>query len=229
MSVKASEILRIARGEVGVTEYPAGSNKNPYGKRYGWDGVAWCAQFVWAVFDMAGAADMIKKTASCTDLMSWAKGQGRWVTGGFLPGDVVLFDFDGVKSDADHTGFVVSWDGKKLVSIEGNTSKTSDDNGGAVLLRDDHGPYILGAFRPDYAPEAVELGDIIKAMTDADAYEVFRKAMAHAAKLGLPTTWNAAGELQEAKDAGITDGSRPMAAATRLEVAVMVKRATKGG
>ena len=34
-------------------------------------------------------------------------------------------------------------------------------------------------------------------------------------------------ELQEAKDMGITDGTRPMVYGTRLETAIMCKRAVK--
>ena len=42
----------------------------------------------------------------------------------------------------------------------------------------------------------------------------------------VPASW-AVKELQEAIDAGITDGTRPQDLATREEVAIMVKRGAK--
>lgn len=42
----ASDVLSIARGEMGYTESPQGSNKNKYGRWYGLDGEPWCMMFV---------------------------------------------------------------------------------------------------------------------------------------------------------------------------------------
>ena len=38
--------LALARMNVGVREWPAGSNRNPFGAWFGEDGVPWCAIFV---------------------------------------------------------------------------------------------------------------------------------------------------------------------------------------
>lgn len=75
--------------------------------------------------------------------------------------------------------------------------------------------------------EEEEIVDISK-LTDKECYEIVAKAARHAATLPLPTSWKAEEELKEAREMGITDGSRPMAPATRLEAAVMIKRAVKG-
>ena len=42
----SEEVLEIARAELGVQEYPAGSNKQKYGVWYGMNGVQWCMEFV---------------------------------------------------------------------------------------------------------------------------------------------------------------------------------------
>lgn len=153
--MEASDILRIARGEIGVTESPAGSNRQKYGAAYGMIGVPWCVIFCWWCFREAGASALFYgggKTASCSQYIAWAKKAGQWVTGDYKPGDLVFFDFNPKAGDGvDHIGIVESWDGRTLVTIEGNTSMTSQDNGGAVMRRTDHGAYAVGAARPAYA------------------------------------------------------------------------------
>lgn len=68
--------------------------------------------------------------------------------------------------------------------------------------------------------------DIAK-LTPEECYEIIQKASEYMATLPLPTNWNAAGELQEAVDLGITDGTRPMELTPRYQAAIMVKRAVK--
>ncbi len=76
--------------------------------------------------------------------------------------------------------------------------------------------------------ENMELDKLIGAMTPEQAYQIMEKAQGYLASRPLPEGWDAEGELREAVDMGITDGSRPMCMASRLEAAVMVKRAKKG-
>ena len=49
-----AKIIETAHSQLGVCENPAGTNKNPYGKWYGFNGYAWCAMFVSWVYDKAG-------------------------------------------------------------------------------------------------------------------------------------------------------------------------------
>lgn len=153
--MEASDILRIAQAEIGTTESLAGSNRQKYGAAYGMNGVPWCVIFCWWCFREAGASALFYgggKTASCSQYIAWAKKAGQWVTGDYKPGDLVFFDFNPKAGDGvDHIGIVESWDGRTLVTIEGNTSTTSQDNGGAVMRRTDHGAYAVGAARPAYA------------------------------------------------------------------------------
>ena len=67
------------------------------GKAYGMDGVYWCMQFVWWCFQQADKTLFMDggKTASCGELMRWAQAHGQWVTTGYRPGDVLIYDFPG--------------------------------------------------------------------------------------------------------------------------------------
>ena len=141
-------VLRIAEWQVGVVESPAGSNKTKYGQRFGLDGYPWCMMFVWWVFHEAGFN--LKHTASCTALTNSYKQAGQWVTKDFKPGDIVMFDFSGKKSKTEHTGIVYEVQPGKLITIEGNTGKGADANGGKVMMRARPLKFITGACRPGY-------------------------------------------------------------------------------
>lgn len=157
MSATASSLLEIAEKEVGYKESPAGSNKTKYGKWYGLDGYAWCVMFVQWVFAQASIT-LPAKTASCTVLRNYAKKAGQWVTSGYQPGDVVIYDW-GADGIPDHCGIVQNVGSTTVTAIEGNTAVGNDSNGGEVMIRERKISQIMGAVRPDYAPEKTEETD----------------------------------------------------------------------
>ena len=55
----AEQILQVARGELGYTESPAGSNRTKYGAWFGLNGQPWCMMFVQWVFSSEGAAALL--------------------------------------------------------------------------------------------------------------------------------------------------------------------------
>lgn len=152
----ASTLISIARGEIGVKESPSGSNKQKYGVWYGMNGEPWCDMFVSWVAAQAGQTD-IGKYAYCPYHVTHFKNKGLWLgrTTDTRPGDIVFFaGKDGV---ACHIGIVeAKIDNATVQTIEGNTSVTSNDNGGAVMRRTrSYGTvgstwYILGFARPVY-------------------------------------------------------------------------------
>ncbi len=150
----ARAILDSASREIGTSEWPPGSNRTKYGEAYGWNGVAWCAIFIWWIFQQNGMALPIK-TASCGQLMNAAKSAGLWVTKNYKPGDVVIFDFPGGAA-TDHVGIVESVNGDTVMSIEGNTGIGNDANGGQVMRRARKTSLIRGALRPKYDPDPLE-------------------------------------------------------------------------
>lgn len=217
MSLK--KVIEVARGELGYTEDPAGSNKTKYGKAYGWDGVPWCCTFLWWVFQQADEAMAFfagAKTASCTTLAKWYKAQGQTEQADFAKiGDIVFLNFRGTQSK-DHCGLVVntSWDVQNhclesVTTIEGNTSpgmEGSQDNGGCVAMKTRYRKNIVEVARPVYKPEEKQ-----KDFEGHWAEQHIRWAME-------------AGIMQ-----GYPDGSfRPDQAVTRAELATILHRLEAG-
>lgn len=76
-----------------------------------------------------------KKCAYVPSVVDWARKSGLLVPKAKAKkGDLVIFDFGG-RSHADHIGLCVKNLGGSLLTIEGNTSVSSDDNGGEVMHR----------------------------------------------------------------------------------------------
>ena len=155
-----SELLDIARRQIGTRESPPKSNNVRYntwyyGREVSGAAYPWCMVFVQWVFDQAGVKLPVR-TASCGALMRSAQSAGCWVTKGYQPGDVVIYDFPGGAA-TDHCGIVESVDGTYISAIEGNTSSTSDADGGAVERRARKFSQIVGAVRPSYDKEVEEV------------------------------------------------------------------------
>lgn len=151
--------LEVAQGELGTTEYPANSNHVKYGEWYGLDYNPWCAMFVSWCADQAGVIDKTGKFAYCPSWVNWAKENGLWLDREEKPqpGDIVFFSNG---KEACHVGIVKTRNGSESVTtIEGNTSTSSNDNGGAVMERTRYygtvgsSWYILGFLRPDWDGE----------------------------------------------------------------------------
>lgn len=221
---RATDILDIARAELGYKEHPAGSNRTKYGAWFGLDGQPWCMMFVQWVFARAGAADLLPAmTASCGALMRAGKAAGRWVTGNYQPGDVVIYDFPGGAA-TDHCGIVVTALTTGVRAIEGNTAVGDDSNGGAVMERTRPLSQVVGAVRPDYdVDKEVDIVDIIEQLTDAQLIRLAERLQA--ALSTRPISAALAAEVEQAKAMGITDGRGPNKLCTRAQAAAMIVRA----
>lgn len=135
-------VLTVARGELGTTESPRGSNRTKYGVFYGLNGQPWCAIFVWCVFKACGIdlrQDFTRQWASTLAAKQSAQAKGRIVPVSVAePGDIVIYDFPGGRAGADHMGILVEnhyKSARTIVAIEGNTSLGNQSNGGQVLQR----------------------------------------------------------------------------------------------
>lgn len=226
-----NELLTIARKQIGVMESPPGSNNVKYntayyGREVMGSAYPWCAVFIQWCFNQANVK-LPRRTASCGDLMRAAQAAGCWVTSGFKPGDVVIYDFSGLKKTTQHCGIVeAELPGYGVQAIEGNTSDAgSQDNGGAVCRKNRPWKYIIGAVRPHFEAEEddMDIDTLLAKMTDKQAYTLVEKAMRHAATLPAPD-W-AKVELQEAVSLGLTDGTRPMELIQRYQAGIIAKRA----
>ena len=218
----ADQILQVARGELGYKESPVGSNRTKYGAWFGLDGQPWCMMFIQWVFASEGAITLLPaRTASCGAFMRASQAQGRWVTEGYRPGDIVIYNFPGNDALTDHCGIVITPLTDGIRAIEGNTAVGDDSNGGGVMERTRPERFILGAHRPDYDEEEEDL-DISK-LTDQEVLQLVERMQAVLAKRPISATLKA--EVDEAVALGITDGSGPNKFCTRAQCAAMVKRA----
>lgn len=154
----AAELLAKAVSQIGYKESPSGSNNVKYWDWYGsLQGNPWCDCFVSWCADQIGAGNIIGKYAYCPSHVNYFKQKGWWLDREEKPqpGDIIFFSNG---SRACHVGIVEKRNGTKSVTtIEGNTSVTSNDNGGAVMRRTrTYGAvgsswYIMGFARPNYS------------------------------------------------------------------------------
>ena len=149
---KRALVLKWAESQLGVIEWPTGSNKVKYNDWfYGVAGHtgAWCMAFVQWIFTRAGLPLPVH-TASCTVLANYAKAHKQWVTAGYKPGDILFMHWGKDASVTEHVGIVKAVIGKYVVTYEGNTSLFSQANGGSVMERNRAYANITGAYRPWY-------------------------------------------------------------------------------
>lgn len=175
MGKTVDRLLAIARDQLGVKESPPDSNRVLYNTWYYGHEVSgpaypWCAVFIQWVFHQAGVS-LPARTASCSALMWAAQEKGAWVTEGFRPGDVVVYDFTGKKAIPTHCGIVERAAKTGVTAIEGNTGAGSDADGGQVQRRERANRVIVGAVRPVFQEKEDE------EMTQEEFNQRFRAAM----------------------------------------------------
>lgn len=216
----ANQLLTIAQKQLGICENPPSSNNVRYntwyyGREVMGSAYPWCMVFVQWCFDQAGVK-LPARTASCGTLMNAAKSFGIWVTEGFQPGDVAIYDFSGKRRTTEHCGIVEAvLPGYGVQAIEGNTSESgSQSNGGMVCRKERPWKYIVGAIRPEFEQE--------DSMTGKEIYESLNEYLGR-----QPVPAWARAELEEAVSLGITDGKNPMQLIPRYQAAIMALRAMK--
>lgn len=162
----AFKLLSVALKQVGTKEVPAGSNNVKYntwfyGHSVNGAAYPWCCAFVNWCFYKAGMSDLFyggKKSASCMNTEEYMRGHGQKVDiddGRF--GDIAFMDFG--KGRISHIGIIIQKNSDGTYkTVEGNTSVSSNDNGGAVMIRTRSKSYIKSICRPDYElPELVKI------------------------------------------------------------------------
>ena len=181
----ASEVLRIAAGEIGYSRWNDPLNGTKYGRWYatiggsyfGMNGVPYCAMFVSWVLNQAGQKAPGCPTAACGNIRNAARNTKYHVQNkkNAQPGDIVLFRWDGNVNDfsySDHVGFVEKNCGSYIQTIEGNTSSGtsgSQSNGGGVYRRTRSWGYVQMIIRPEYGTKPVE---VKKNMSEAQIADI---------------------------------------------------------
>jgi hypothetical protein len=134
--------LARATGQINYVEGP--NNANKYGDWYGANNQPWCSMFLTWCF-VLGAIDIGVESQSFVRGSRWAyvpyvvnaaqNGQyGLKVTNDPMPGDLVCYDWNG--GDYDHIGIFMSGNPGGWIAVEGNTSTSSNSNGGQVMSRE---------------------------------------------------------------------------------------------
>lgn len=188
----------------------------------------WCAAFVSAVGWKAGLSDIVLPECSCPRMLELYRKAGRWMERDNYvpsPGDLVLYHWrDGADYAAgdctgspNHVGIVVGVKGNVIRVIEGNMA---DKVGWRSLQA--NGRYIRGYCLPDYRSR----GEEDEEMTEEQFDKMMARWLERQGKKKPEAQWQKEG-LARAKEAGVTDGSNPMALCTRLEAAIMAANAKK--
>ena len=223
----ANDVIKVAKLWIGTKEYPPNSNNvrfntDYYGKEVSGSYYPWCCVFVWDIFRLAKASNLFydgKRVAYCPYVESWGiknKLTVPRISGDY--GDIVLFDWNH-DGEADHIGFIESRnkDGS-YTTIEGNTAYGNDSNGGEVMRRNRTPETICCIIRPKY-----DKGEETMSYEQWKEYnEQYKK---EEAKKGVPQDKNKweykAWEFVTM--AGISDGYRPFATVTRVELWGMLR------
>lgn len=147
----AKQVIDIAKKELGTKESPPNSNNVKYntwfyGHEVSGASYPWCCTFISWLFK--AEQGLCKKTASCLELLEWFEQRGQLVK---TPqaGDIVFFKYKTNNRRTNHVGIVVSVSSNVINTIEGNTSTTSQDNGGCVMQRNRYSNIVAYA-RPKY-------------------------------------------------------------------------------
>ena len=158
MTALANKIITLARSQLLTKENPPGSNNVKYNTAYYGRAVngadyPWCCVFIWWLFQQVDAAKLFfngSHTASCGALANYAKVQKLWIDKDFEPGDLAFMRF--THNYIEHIGLVIGVraDGS-LLTIEGNTGKGNDANGGQVQQRVRKLTCVVGGYRPRYS------------------------------------------------------------------------------
>jgi hypothetical protein len=139
---KRARIMALARAQLGIKEAPAGSNRVKFSLWYGLVG-SWCAMFVTWVLAAAGGIPGPLRGArwAYVPYMENAAAEHRYgmsfvPSSAVMESDAVTYDWDH-DGTADHVGVFSHWivPGRTFEAIEGNTSVSSDSNGGEVMRR----------------------------------------------------------------------------------------------
>lgn len=222
-------VVDVMRGWLGWTEANGKfrriidlyNTQNPLPRRYPVKyNDEWCAATVTAAGMAAGLQDIIYGECGCGKMIALYEDRGLWVEDDAYipsPGDIIMYGWDDSglgdnRGNPDHVGVVEQVVGGTITIIEGN-------KGGAVARRKlaVNGRYIRGYCTPDYAGKAEEDDD----MTQEQFDKFMDNYLARKAKEEASQPWEQ-DVIRRAKEAGISDGSRPRSPGTRVENMAMV-------
>lgn len=155
------KVLQAARGELGVTEDPAGSNSGRRVREYqnatnlaGTTNWPWCGAYVAWCFARANRRLSGFSTAYVPSYVHSARNRDNGLRvvqpADAIPGDLVCFDW-GKDGTSDHIGILASkiTPNGNFRAYEGNTAFGNDSNGGKVMERERNASQVQAFIRVD--------------------------------------------------------------------------------
>ena len=123
ISAHQRQALMLAVSQKGMRERPQGSNDNQYSRYFGFGPQFWCADFVAFCVDKTGNRD--RKVpwgypSAVKNITAWGQRNGT-IHSRPMKGDIFT------RKDGMHTGFVLSAQGSRFMTIEGNSSGPGGD------------------------------------------------------------------------------------------------------
>jgi hypothetical protein len=144
---------------LGLTESPPNSNNTLFGNWFGENGVPWCNIFLSYCFQMSRGIELCKDfhgtgtkpgkgCAYVATTLAWLQAKNLIMeTANMLPGDLVIHSWTEARKP-EHISLCCGTPNSSLFpSIEGNTSSSSDSNGGQVLLRQRNTSHVIAVGR----------------------------------------------------------------------------------
>lgn len=145
----AAAMITAARGLLGTTEHPPGSNHNAVTAWYGFDG-PWCDMGISLEGERSGNRSAVGRFALTTAHALWFRARGQWAygAGDIQEGDVVFFSWSRGRtiSSIDHVELV---ENAKLGAGRRATIGCNVGDACRREIRDD--TFIVGRGRPAYA------------------------------------------------------------------------------
>jgi CHAP domain/Putative peptidoglycan binding domain len=115
------EFVKHCNNQVGFTSKQ--ENHTPWNDRFHAPGSAWCAMFVYCMYEDVGLSPGIRSD-SVPAIWSWARAHGLVIPSTRCqPGDQIIFDWTGAETAITldtHTGIVVGRSGAEIHTVEGN-------------------------------------------------------------------------------------------------------------
>jgi hypothetical protein len=137
-STLREKALAKAITQIGIAENPPNSNQTQYTTWYGMSG-PWCAMFASWCYETSGGSPSFQQGVNYA-YVPYIVGDAQAGRNGLsvaspIPGDLVCYDWQG-DGVFDHVGLFEKWmSGSTFSAIEGNTSDSSDSDGGSVMRR----------------------------------------------------------------------------------------------
>lgn len=154
MSCSATEIINVAKNEIGIIEKSTNNvkyNTDYYGGSVSGSQFDWCVVFIWWCFNKLNSTSIFcggTKTAYVPYVDSYARINGYTAPKSDMRmGDILIYDWDG-DGDGDHIGICESVSGNTITTIEGNTSGA---NGEGVYRKNRSKADVLTVYRPPYS------------------------------------------------------------------------------